>query len=81
MRRPSTNEKGCQFWHLFKDGAEPFQLIFNEEGHDMSEVHHFFLAIGKASYAFSLYQWLAMVGHMMKNIGCIAYEGNWLAEL
>jgi len=34
--------------HFLEDGTEPFQLIFNEEWHNLGELDLFFFLIGKA---------------------------------
>ena len=73
-----NNVKGLPVWHFLEVGAEPFQLIFNEEWHNLGELDLCFLLIGKSGYTLSLYQRLALVCDMTENTWSVANERHYL---
>lgn len=57
---------------LLEDGPQPYQLVFDEERHDVSQLHGFFLTIGESRHALSLHQGFALVGHMTQHTRRVA---------
>src|SRR3954454_4409777 len=64
---------------LLIESADSLQLIFDEEGNDVSEIHRGFLTVGKAGDPFPLKQESALVHHAMEDGGRMADRGDRLS--
>ena len=54
---------------LFKDGAQAQQFIFDEEGHDIGEMHFFLLTVREAGDVLTLHKRLAVVVYVAEYAG------------
>src|SRR4051794_32161839 len=66
---------------FLKDSSQPGQLILDQKGDNMGELHLLFLAIGKTGHALSFYQRCAFIHHMTKHAWRMTDESDRLAGI
>src|SRR6516162_3936277 len=64
---------------FFVQAADPFQLIFNQEWHDLRQMNCFLFTIGETGHALALDQRSAVVHYTMEDGGRMADCGDRLA--
>jgi len=67
--------------HLLVYGAEPQQFIFDQERHNLRELHLLFLAVRETGDVFSFHQRSALVDNVAKHPGRMAHQCDWLAGI
>src|SRR5208283_638347 len=66
---------------LLEYGPEPQQFIFDQERHNLRELHPLFLAVRETGDMFSFHQRSALVSNVAKHPGRMAHQCDWLARI